>query len=327
MKEDPSISIITTVYNAQSTVEESIRSIQAQVWKDFEYIIIDDGSSDNSPAVIKSIEDSRIVFIEEKHLGRVKALNRGLEYAKGEYVAILDADDIAYPNRLLIQKEFLDSHPEIAIVASNADLIDLKGNRIGITRFPDDHQSLYNCLVSLVVFPHSSVMYRRKAVMQFGGYNELCEKSVDYNLYLELLIQKEKMHCIESPLIRLRSYATSWGKQDSQEIQLRYAILGLINFYQIQQGVPGILDSSLADWQKILNTFNLWFERKAFHTKINAKKILHQARDCFSKKQYFRVLPYLLKATIQDPLFWQYRGCGFKYPKDITDFLNTVNQQ
>jgi glycosyltransferase involved in cell wall biosynthesis len=136
----PRVSVIVPVYNAAPYLNACIESILGQDFQDFELILIDDGSSDGSSAILKSCTDTRVrVFENERNLGIVKTMNRGVELARGEYIARMDADDICKSNRLQMQVDYLDKHPATAVVAARVLLIDANASDIGKWRQDDQH--------------------------------------------------------------------------------------------------------------------------------------------------------------------------------------------
>src|SRR5947207_1274318 len=120
-----------SVYNGENYLAEAIDSILNQTFKDFEFIVIDDGSSDTSLKIIKKYTDPRIKLISRKNKGLVASLNEGLAKAKGDYIARQDADDVSLPQRLKKEVEYLDAHPKVALVGSNYKHLDAKGKLTG----------------------------------------------------------------------------------------------------------------------------------------------------------------------------------------------------
>ncbi|MDD4353774.1 MAG: glycosyltransferase family A protein, partial [Candidatus Nanoarchaeia archaeon] len=128
------ISVIMSAYNTERYIAEAIESILNQTFKDFEFIIIDDGSTDDSLKIIKRYvkKDRRIKLIHnKKNIGLTKSLNKGLKIAKGQYIARMDADDISLPQRFQIQYDFLEKNKDIFLIGTTAFLIDDKGDRLG----------------------------------------------------------------------------------------------------------------------------------------------------------------------------------------------------
>ncbi len=124
------------VYNAAPYLSAAIQSILDQTYPDFEFLIINDGSTDESREIISSYADSRIRVIDQQNLGLTKSLNRGLDSARGDYIARMDADDVSFSDRLSRQVAYLDTNPEITVLGGGVETIDCQGNRMAEVRFP-----------------------------------------------------------------------------------------------------------------------------------------------------------------------------------------------
>ena len=122
-----------SVYNGEKYLREAIDSILNQTFKDFEFIIVNDGSTDNSLKIIKSYNDPRITIINQKNTGLAKALNEGIKIAKGKFIARMDADDISEPERFKKEYKFMHVHDECVALGTNAIIIDENGNNLYIT--------------------------------------------------------------------------------------------------------------------------------------------------------------------------------------------------
>ena len=169
----PSVSVIMPVFNVAAYVEEAVRSILEKTFSAFELILIDDGSSDETPAILDRLagRDARIRLVHQTNAGLVAALNLGLSLARGRYVARMDADDRAYPERLAEQFAFLEKHPEVAVLGGSARLMDRAGRMIGQWRLPTTDLDLKALLRSgASPFIHSTVMLRRDVLAAAGGY-------------------------------------------------------------------------------------------------------------------------------------------------------------
>jgi glycosyltransferase involved in cell wall biosynthesis len=183
----PKVSVVLPVWNAERYLAGAIESVLAQTFTDFELLIVDDGSTDGSAALIRRYRDRRIRRIEnEKNLGVTRSLNLGLELARGRYVARMDADDLCAPERLERQVAFLDAHPGVALVASRARWVDALGAEIGVIDTPADGETLRRRLRRGNWIVHGTVMMRAEAVRALGGYNESMERAEDYDLWLRL---------------------------------------------------------------------------------------------------------------------------------------------
>jgi len=199
----PTISVIMPVYNAEKYLVESIESILNQSLKNFEFIIINDGSKDKSLGIIKKYakKDKRIILLNNsRNLGLQKTLNKGLEVARGKYVARMDADDISLPKRLEIQFNYMEDHLEIFLVGSSAIVIDGNGNRLGIFKKFNNSSRIKKKLRKVNCIVHPSVMFRNNQI----AYREKFKTSEDYDLYLRIISSGKKITNLSDPLLMYR---------------------------------------------------------------------------------------------------------------------------
>lgn len=151
-----------TVYNGERFLQEAIESCLVQTHINLELIIIDDGSTDSSLDIINSIEDNRIVLlINESNKGQSYSRNRGIKESSGQYIAIMDADDVADPNRLEEQAKFLAHNKNISIVGSHVNVINEKGDFQRIRKFPTNNDEIKVDLIFNCPLVHSAVMWRK----------------------------------------------------------------------------------------------------------------------------------------------------------------------
>lgn len=217
----PKISVIMSVYNGGKNLRHSIESILKQSFNDFEFIVIDDCSTDNSYEIIKSFDDDRIRIIRnEVRLYLTKSLNKAIRMARGEYVARQDADDISLPHRLEKQVIFLEKNPEVAMVGTSAYLINEEGKVIGKRIVPSDPRKI---LLKVNPIIHGSVMIRKKIIDKLGLYNELFKYSQDYELWLRIS-KNYDIRNLQETLYCLRIHGSSIGQTKAFE-QALYAIL------------------------------------------------------------------------------------------------------
>jgi len=180
-----------SVYNGAKFLDEAIDSILTQTFTDFEFIIIDDASSDDSLQVINSYKDARIVLLQNtKNLGLTKSLNIGIAKAKGKYIARMDADDISMPKRLEKQFDFMEEHLEFAFCGTRAKTINDVGKENSFFKPPTDSSKILALLLFKNCFFHSSLIIRTEKLLQVSGYNENYKYAQDYKLYLELFKNK-----------------------------------------------------------------------------------------------------------------------------------------
>ena len=186
----PRVSVLTAVRNSLPFLNEAIESIRAQTFVDFEYWVVDDASTDDSWSAIQQLagSDSRIKAIRNPtQLGVADALNAALRQARGEYVAILDADDLALPERLERQVDFLDRHPDYAAIGSVVRLIDATGATLRHESYPSHPASARWNLLFGASLLHSASLYRRELLLRIGGYSRQHGYLCDYELLTRLV--------------------------------------------------------------------------------------------------------------------------------------------
>ncbi len=178
----PKISVIMPVFNGEKYLAVAIKSILCQTEKDFEFIIINDYSTDNSLNIIKSFNDPRIILLNNSRQMRITAsLNKGIKIAKGKYIARMDSDDISMPTRLETEAAFLDTHPDVGITGS---WVQGFGRHEGLWKYPTDPKLLKANLLFNTSICHPSVMMRAGALRKFKlRYNEKFPNAQDYELW------------------------------------------------------------------------------------------------------------------------------------------------
>lgn len=181
----PRVSVVMSVYNGETYLGEAIQSILDQTFTDFEFIIIDDGSQDKSPAILRDYarRDERIRLLENPHnLGLSASLNKGIRASRGEYIARMDADDISLPSRIEEQVIFMDTNPEIGICGTWIEMFGDQHRQI--EQFPLDHAQIHLRLLFGNALAHPTVMMRLAALRQFSlTYNEHIRFAQDYELW------------------------------------------------------------------------------------------------------------------------------------------------
>ena len=201
---NPRVTVLMPAYNAGKYIAAAVQSVLDQTFTDFELLIVDDGSSDNTIAVLQVFTDSRIRLIRQENNGISAALNAGLRQACGKYICRFDADDICFPQRLSRQLSFLDEHPAYLVVGSDAEYISEDGEHLFHFRCAGHtHAEIVNQLYTHCPFIHSAVMYRKAAILQAGGYSLLAHNFEDYLLWVQLLAAGKCFNLPEA-LIRVR---------------------------------------------------------------------------------------------------------------------------
>ena len=187
LRATPKVSVLMTCYNAASTIEESVRSVLAQTFTDFELVLVDNCSTDESISIVEKLADPRIRIVAlEKNHGRTPALNIALNNAHGQYIAILDADDTSTADRFALQVDCLDQKSELVLVASWYRNVDSSGKLINEVKTPTEHLDVVRRLASNCPFMNSAVMFRAESIRSLGGYDETFAYSQDLALWLGL---------------------------------------------------------------------------------------------------------------------------------------------
>ena len=187
MATGPRVSVIMSVHNGAQFLYPAVRSILDQHFSDFEFLILDDGSTDNSLKILSALAkaDSRVHIIASENQGLVASLNQLIGLARAPYLARMDCDDIVMPDRFLRQLAFLEANPEIGILGSNSHDIDARGNLIGATdKYPETPEALVLQLADGPPLCHPSVMMRTHVARQLGGYRPAFRHAEDYDLWL-----------------------------------------------------------------------------------------------------------------------------------------------
>lgn len=223
----PEISIIMSVFNGAQYLAGSVSSILNQNFTNFEFIIIDDASEDDSSSIVKKFasQDKRLKIIKNgRNLGLTRSLNEGLKVARGKYIARQDADDLSLPERLQIQYSYLENRPEISLIGSSAVLIDGQDKKIGHYLKKDNPQKTTRTLARRNCVLHPSIMFRNPHTKNFGVrmYREKFYYAQDYDLYLTLLTAGGKITNLPQCLIKYRYYRGSLSFQNLK-IQKRFA--------------------------------------------------------------------------------------------------------
>jgi glycosyltransferase involved in cell wall biosynthesis len=183
------LTVLMSVFNGERFLKKAVGSVLSQTFSDFEFLILDDCSTDNTWNILINFHDSRIRLIKNRvNMGLTRALNKGLGLARGEYVARMDADDISLPERLQRQKTFLDKNRNIAMVGCWVEVIDENGQKTKRVNFPIVPYLLRWRLLLINTFAHSAVMFRKDAALGVGGYSEKLRYAQDYDLWSRISI-------------------------------------------------------------------------------------------------------------------------------------------
>lgn len=210
MKKIP-VSVVMPVYNAEKYLRQSIESVQSQTYKNFEFIIIDDGSSDSSWRIIKGYasKDKRIrAFRNFQNLRATKTLNRGLRLSRGKFIVRMDADDWSYPYRIKEQMKYMNGHSEVGVSGGTIEVCDEDFKVLNRRGYPKTDKDVRKKIFRYSPFAHPATIWRTEVLKKVGGYNENIPLSQDYELYFRIG-RISKFGNLNKVLLRLRTHNDS----------------------------------------------------------------------------------------------------------------------
>lgn len=222
----PQVSILMAAHNAATFLRDSVQSILDQSLENFEFVIINDGSTDDTPSILESFrkQDSRIKVINQHHSGLPRSLNHGLRLCVCDLVARMDADDISLPNRLAKQVAFMDAHPEISVLGCRYRRISSEGSVLGYSPrvLAQPQEAMWRLPFGSTV-PHPGVIYRRDVVLEAGAYDEDRKQTQDYDLWCRLVQMGHQVTNLPDHLLDYRVHAnqasSAHGKVQSDGAQ------------------------------------------------------------------------------------------------------------
>lgn len=221
---EPKISVVMSVYNAELYLSDAIKSILNQTYNNFEFIIINDGSTDKSLEIMEGFvrQDSRIVLISRGNKGLITSLNEGIKKAKGKYIARMDADDISLPIRFEEQIKFMEENEDIGVCGSWVEAF--ADDSTQILRFPSDNSMLKTLLFFNTSFAHPTVIIRRDLLTRYNiFYNKAFIGTEDYELWIRLS-DYTKFSTIPKILLRYRVLESSVTRSMDREVNKRFIV-------------------------------------------------------------------------------------------------------
>lgn len=240
MKNDcPRVTALMPVYNNERYIAAAVESILNQTFRDFEFIIIDDGSSDGSLQMLERYarEDSRIRLASRPNTGYTIALNEGLRIARGEYIARMDADDVASPERFEMQVQYLDDHPDCTVVGGNVLLIDRDGDPIREMCLGYSHEEIDAAHMQgkggAIIHPAATI--RKSALDRVGEFREDYECAEDLDIFLRLA-EVGRVANLPEVVLRYRQHLSSIGYSRADE-QQRFTICAVRDAHE-RRGIP-----------------------------------------------------------------------------------------
>ena len=231
----PKISVVMPAYNAEKYIAQAIDSILGQSYRDFEFLILNDCSTDGTEAIISAYNDPRIVYLKnDKNMGVAATLNKGFAAARGEYIARMDADDISLPERFSLQVAFLDAHPEVTVLGTHVECFSTEGSGPLVQYMGSSAQLRIDLLFSSAL-AHPSVMLRRQPILALGGYDSHFEGMEDYELWCRVA-EKSDLAVLPQVLLRYRIHPSQVTQQPSERKRQAARTLKMRQLTQL--GIP-----------------------------------------------------------------------------------------
>lgn len=234
----PLVSVLITIFNGADLITSTIESLQHQTYPQFEIVVVDDGSTDNSAEVVRelAISDPRIRLFSPGRLGRGKALNYGLKQCQGEFIAINDADDVSHPDRLQKQVAFLIENPDYGLVGCYSMIVDLATGVQRVTQYPITDKALRLQLTQGSCFNHPEIVFRQSVVRRIGGYTETRRFLFDRDIIIRVA-KVSKIAKVPEVLVTIQHhqgrffYHSFKGRhRDTQSILLQMKAIHLFGF-------------------------------------------------------------------------------------------------
>ena len=216
----PKVSVVISVYNGETYLKECIDSILNQTYRDFEFIVLNNGSTDHTPKILDRYTDPRLQIIHQGNLGISRSLNRGINLSQGDLIVRLDADDLSLPNRLERQVAFMDQNPNVVLCGSRFQ--EMLGDKISSQKVPfiEKDATIRKTLSCFNPFAHSTIIFRKKTFLEAGGYNDRFKYSQDYDLWMRMLKQGHAgMLKDELSIIRLTQHSFSNQYNRKQKLE------------------------------------------------------------------------------------------------------------
>lgn len=304
----PVVSVLMPVYQAAPYVVAAVESILAQSLRELELVIVDDGSTDGTGELCAAIaaRDPRVVLVRASHEGIVAALNRGLALARGRYLARMDGDDVALPERLAAQLRHLDAHPDVVALGTAVEVIDPEGRPLGPIVHPTTHEEIERELLrGHGSINHPSVVMRTDAVRAVGGYRSAFEYVEDQDLFLRLG-ERGRLANLAAPLLHHREHLGSVCKnrQGEQRLLLRklveetHARRGLVLPDDIDARIPSLVRLTPWDQRRV------WL-RRALRSRRGPAAVKHAWLLLRERPTSPRSWRLLLRVLSRPHLLWQ----------------------
>lgn len=261
------ISVVMSCYNSERWLHESIESILKQTLADFEFIIVDDGSQDRTPEILREFakRDNRISVVTKLNTGLADSLNVGISRARGMWIARIDADDLSEPERLEKQLSFANSNFDLVFIGSGLVEIDENGKEGKVHTYPKNHYQLLKSLTTSRKFvAHSSAFFNVDAFRKVGGYRPRIRRAEDRDLWLRLS-RVGGIGCIQQPLVKIRKHSAQISHDEGGIRQRVDATVSTVSYWLRHFGQADPLDQDLDNFEK----YYTWVEYQIANSGFN----------------------------------------------------------
>lgn len=272
------------VYNSAAFLREAIDSMLRQTFKDFELLVMDNASTDESGALVRAYADPRIRYVQnERNLGLPASLNRGLRLARGEFIARMDADDRSRPDRLALQVRYLDEHPEVGICGGQ--ILKHMNGRTYRVRYPRTHEEIRATALFFSPFAHPTVMWRRKLAQEHDWfYDETMRGYEDHDLWSRM-VEGTRSANLPDILLDYRCHAEQLsGRYSADLLGLRLKVFRRV----VGRLLPGVSDADL-NWHVRITSYSEPFDAGALDRAEQWMARLLQANAALGLYQEFMI--------------------------------------
>jgi len=312
----PAVTVLMSCYNASRYLSEAVESVLAQSYRDYEFIVVNDGSTDDTSGMLRkyAAEDDRIVLVEKENTGLGDSLNAGMRMARGEWIARLDADDIALPDRLARQIAFVQENDSVVLLGTGCFLINECGRLSRAYRYPREHHGLMRHMESgCSPFPHSSALFHKAAVIASGGYNPRFIRAQDYDLWLTLGETRE-IACLQDPLVEIRKHASNISCDSVHPTQLIMAMAARVcHFLRLREASDPSRTKRNDEWNGFISWLTTRLERESYlgiqGQRAGIRHGLHASLQSAGRPAVSRIASATLKArcvyqVVRDRFLW-----------------------
>lgn len=295
------LTVLLPAFNTAAYLAEAVRSVLAQTFRDFELLIIDDGSSDDTPAVARDLEraDGRIRVLTQPNAGIAHAMNRGIDLARGEWVACMHGDDVMLPTRLERQLAFVRDNPDLDVASALVYLVDGRGRRIGAQRSPFTDPAAAADFVRRgrpVVFNHPCTIFRKSAVRAAGGYRQAFWPAEDMDLWTRMAERGHGIRVQPEYLLNYRIHGASASISRARLMVRRTAWIERCMACRRTGEAEPTWDDFLAGRQAAG-----WAARVNLVRKETARTLYQTSQHYLAARRYHALLPAMAGAAVLEP--------------------------